>query len=158
MLDRDLADLYEVKPIALRQQVHRNKNRFPSDFMFQLTAAEANALVSQNVIPSRRSLGGSLPYVFTQEGFAMLSSVLKSERAELVNIAIMRAFARLREVISTHKDLARKIDALERKYADHDEEIHAIFDAIKQLVSTPPVAIPPKRRIGFKAHSLLISN
>src|SRR6266568_580936 len=92
MLDRDLAELYGVKPIALRQQVKRNRRRFPADFMFRLTMREANILVSQNVIPSRRSLGGSLPYVFTQEGVAMLSSVLKSDRAVRVNVAIMRAF------------------------------------------------------------------
>lgn len=94
LLDRDLAELYGVKPIALRQQVRRNLNRFPDDFMFQLTAEEAEALVSQNVIPSRRSLGGFLPYAFAQEGVAMLSSVLRSERAVLVNIDIMRAFVR----------------------------------------------------------------
>ena len=91
MLDRDLAELYGVKAIALRQQVSRNKARFPPEFMFQLSQDEAEALVSQNVIPSKRSLGGSLPYAFTQEGVAMLSSVLRSERAMLVNIEIMRA-------------------------------------------------------------------
>src|SRR6476620_1258666 len=98
LLDRDLAALYGVKAIALRQQVARNRTRFPDDFMFQLTADEAESLVSQNVIPSRRSLGGSLPYAFTQEGVAMLSSVLRSERAVAVNISIMRAFVRLREM------------------------------------------------------------
>src|SRR5687767_4997127 len=106
MLDRELAELYQVKAIALRQQVKRNKPRFPEDFMFQLTADEVGILVSQNVIPSRRELGGFLPYVFTQEGVAMLSSVLTSGRAVQVNIAIMRAFVKLREVMVTHKDLA----------------------------------------------------
>ncbi len=96
LLDRDLAKLYGVKSIALRQQVGRNIDRFPEDFMFRLTEEEADALVSQNVIPSKRSLGGSLPYVFTQEGVAMLSSVLRSEQAVQVNIQIMRAFVRLR--------------------------------------------------------------
>ena len=95
MLDRDLAELYGVKTIALRQQVKRNLERFPEDFMFQLTPEEGDVLVSQNVIPSKRSLGGSLPYAFTQEGVAMLSSVLRSRRAVEVNIAIMRAFVRL---------------------------------------------------------------
>src|SRR5437588_10576596 len=105
MLDRSLAELYGVKPIALRQQVKRNLGRFPPDFMLQVSADEAEAMVSQNVIPSRRSLGGALPYAFTQEGLAMLSSVLRSGRAVRVNIEIMRAFVRLREMLASHKDL-----------------------------------------------------
>ena len=116
--------------------------------MFQLTAEEAGLLVSQNVIPSRRSFGGFLPYVFTQEGVAMLSSVLNSERAVQVNIAIMRAFVQLRQFAASHKDLAKKIDALERKYSEHDDEIQVIFKAIKKLLEPPPAS--PKRRIGFK--------
>jgi hypothetical protein len=146
MLDRDLAELYQVRAIALRQQVRRNPRRFPADFMFHLTPAEAEALVSQNVIPSRRSLGGSLPYAFTEQGVAMLSSVLTSERALDVNVAIMRAFVKLRAIMASHWDLAAKIAALERKYKNHDEEIQDIFGAIKQLLAPPP---SPKRRIGF---------
>ena len=115
MLDRDLAVLYDVKAIALRQQVKRNSDRFPSDFMSQLSDPEAKVLLSQNVIPSTRSLGGFLPYVFTEQGVAMLSSVLTSRRAVQVNIAIMRAFARLREMLATHKDLVRKLDEMEKK-------------------------------------------
>ena len=148
MLDRDLAELYGVKAIALRQQVKRNRKRFPADFMFQLRAKDAALLVSQSVIPSRRSLGGSLPYVFTQEGVAMLASVLNSERAVQVNIAIMRAFVQLRQFAATHQDFARKIDALERKYSEHDNEIQIIFKAIKALLEPP---LKPKRSIGFKA-------
>ena len=110
---KDLAELYGVKAIALRQQVKRNRERFPDDFMLTLTSEEGDALVSQNVIPSKGSLGGSLPYAFTQEGVAMLSSVLRSPRAVEVNIAIMRAFVRLRELLASHKDLARKLDDLE---------------------------------------------
>ena len=144
MLDRDLAKLYRVKPIALRQQVSRNIDRFPEDFMFRLTQEEANALVSQNVIPSKRSLGGSLPYVFTQEGVAMLSSVLRSERAVQVNIQIMRAFVRLREMLASHKELARKLAAMERKY---DAQFKVVFDAIRQLVAPPEPKKP--RPIGF---------
>jgi hypothetical protein len=143
MLDRDLAELYEVKAIALRQQVKRNELRFPPDFMFQLTAKEAEFLVSQNVIPSRRSLGGSLPYVFTQEGVAMLSSVLNSNRAVQVNIAIMRAFAQIRQLAASHKDLAQKIAAMEKKY---DANFSVVFKAIKRLLEPPA---EPKRRIGF---------
>src|SRR5438128_8302432 len=133
MLDRDLAQLYGVKPIALRQQVKRNLQRFPADFMFRLSRQEAEALVSQNVIPSRRSLGGYLPYAFTEQGVAMLSSVLKGERAAIVNIAIMCAFAKLREIVAKHKDLAEKLETLERKCEGHDAQIKAIFDAIRQL-------------------------
>jgi hypothetical protein len=146
MLDSDLAQLYGVKPIALRQQIKRNRERFPEDFMFQLTEAEAEILVSQNVIPSRKHLGGYLPYVFTQEGIAMLSSVLRSKRAVLVNVAIMRAFVRLRRMLADHKELARKLLELERKLANHDEKVHSIFDAIRQLMAPPQ---PPSRRIGF---------
>lgn len=146
MLDRDLAVLYRVKPIALRQQVKRNLDRFPQDFMFQLTAEEAETLVSQNVIPTRRSLGGSLPYVFTQEGVAMLSSVLKSPRAIQVNLAIMRAFVQLRRYAASHKILAQKLQMLERKYDVHDLEIQEIFKAMKKLIDPPG---KPKRPIGF---------
>jgi hypothetical protein len=147
MIDRHLAELYEVKPIALRQQVKRNKDRFPEDFMFMLTREEAESLVSQNVIPSKRSFGGYLPYVFTEQGVAMLSSILKSKRAIHVNIAIMRAFVKLREIISTHKELAHKLDLLERKIERHDEEIRSIFEAIRRLMAPPE---KPKRRIGFR--------
>jgi hypothetical protein len=126
LLDRDLAELYGVKAISLRQQVRRNLARFPEDFMFQLGAEEAEALVSQNVIPSRRSLGGFLPYAFTQEGVAMLSSVLRSERAVLVNIEIMRAFVRLRELLASHVELARRLDELEKKY---DAQFRIVFAA-----------------------------
>jgi hypothetical protein len=144
MLDRDLAELYGVRAIALRQQVKRNRERFPEDFMFQLTPEEAEALVSQNVIPSLRSLGGSLPYAFTQEGVAMLSSVLRSQRAVEVNIAIMRAFVRLRELLASHKDLARKLGELEKKF---DEQFQVVFEAIRHLMASDPPE--PKRRIGF---------
>ena len=111
---------------------------------------KADILVSQNVIPSRRNFGGFLPYAFTEQGVAMLSSVLKSKRAVHVNIAIMRAFVRLREIMDTHKDLARQIEALERKYNKHDEAIQSIFQAIKQLL-TPPKT--PKRKMGFNSNN-----
>ena len=143
MLDTDLADLYSVKPIALRQQIKRNPERFPEDFMFQLTETETEILVSQNVIPSRKHLGGHLPYVFTQEGIAMLSSVLRNKRAVMVNIAIMRAFVKLRQLLTTHHGLARQLDELERKY---DAQFKVVFNAIRQLMAPPE---PPRRRIGF---------
>jgi ORF6N domain len=143
MLDRNLAELYGVRAIALRQQVQRNRDRFPEDFMFQLTREEADILVSQNVIPSVRSLGGSLPYAFTQEGVAMLSSVLRSRRAVEVNIGIMRAFVRLRELLASQKDLARKLNELEKKF---DEQFQVVFEAIRHLMASEP---PPNRRFGF---------
>lgn len=146
MLDRDLAGLYGVKPIALRQQVKRNKERFPSDFMFQLSEKEVEILVSQNVIPSKKHLGGFLPYVFTQEGVAMLSSVLNSKRAVQANIQIMRTFVKLRELISSRKDLVKKLAALERKIEGHDGHIRSLFEAIRQLIEVPE---PTKKRIGF---------
>ncbi len=146
MLDRDLAKLYKVKAIRLREQVKRNKRRFPEDFMFQLSVKEVDILVSQNAIPSKKHLGGYLPYAFTEQGVAMLSSVLHGERAMQVNIAIMRAFVKLRQFLSTHKELAHKLGQLERKLETHDEEIRTIFEAIRQLMVVPE---KPKRRIGF---------
>ena len=148
MLDKDLALLYGVKARALRQQVKRNRSRFPDDFMFQLTDKEVNLMVSQNVTPSRKYLGGSLPYAFTEQGVAMLSGILNSERAVHVNIAIMRAFVKLRGVLGTHKELAHKLSELEHKVGKHDEDIGIIFEAIRQLMEPPPAL--PKPRIGFK--------
>lgn len=142
MLDRDLAALYGVKAIALRQQVKRNRDRFPADFHFQLTAEETGVLVSQNVIPTR-SLGGSRPYAFTEQGVAMLSSVLTSKRAVQVNIAIMRAFVRMREMLLSHQDLLRKIQEMESRY---DEQFQSVFDAIRELMEP---ADTPRRPIGF---------
>ncbi len=146
LLDRHLADLYEVKAIALRQQVKRNLDRFPTDFMFQLSKEEAENLVSQNVIPSLKVLGGSLPYAFTEQGVAMLSSVLRSKRAVQVNVEIMRAFVRLRQMISSHADLLKKIESLEKKY---DAQFKQVFVAIRELMSPKPV--PSGREIGFHA-------
>lgn len=117
--------------------------------MFQLTEEEAKIQVSQNVIPSTQSLGGHLPYVFTQEGVAMLSSVLTGSRAVQVNVAIMRAFIQLRQFAANHADLAQKIDTLERKFDVHDEEIQLVFSTIKKLLQPPR---KPKRAIGFAAH------
>ncbi len=147
MLDKELARLYGVKPIALRQQVKRNRERFPEDFMFQLTKEETRDLVSQNVIPSVKTLGGYLPYAFTEQGVAMLSSVLRSKRAIMVNIQIMRTFAKLKELLLTHKELSVRLEALERKYGEHDEKIRVIFEAIKQLLQ--PITEQEKPKIGF---------
>ncbi len=145
MLSTHLAELYEVETRVLNQAVKRNISRFPEDFMFQLNSAEAERLVSQNVIPHKKYFGGALPYAFTEHGVAMLSSVLNSPRAVQVNIQIMRTFAKLREIISQHTDLARRLDALEKKY---DAQFKIVFDAIRQLMA-PPEPEPPKKRIGF---------
>ena len=155
MLDRDLAKLYGAAAKRLNEQVKRNSRRFPEDFMFQLSWEERESLRSQiatlNNAKTKASRRGKhikyLPYVFTEQGVAMLSSVLNSERAIQVNILIMRAFTKLREILLTHKDLAIKLDNLEKKYADHDEKIKDIFEAIRQLLQPPP--IEKKRKIGF---------
>ena len=143
MLDADLAGLYGVEAKVLNQAVKRNVERFPADFMFRLTAEEADHLRSQFVTSS--SWGGRryLPYAFTEQGVAMLSSVLRSPRAVQVNIEIMRAFVRLRQMLQQDADLARKLALLERKY---DAQFRAVFDAIRELTKPPA---KPKRRIGF---------
>ena len=143
MLDKDLAELYQVRAIALRQQVKRNRERFPEDFLFQLTVREVDVLVSHFVIPSKSVLGGALPYAFSEQWIAMLSSVLKSKRAVRVNIEIMRAFVRIRELLSAHKDLARKIEELEKKY---DAQFKVVFEAIRQMIKEEE---KPKKFIGF---------
>lgn len=147
MLDKDLALLYGVKPIALRQQVKRNLERFPEDFMFQLTNEEVKIMVSQNVIPSIQSLGGYLPYAFTEQGVAMLSSVLRSRRAVLVNIQIMRAFIQLKRMLLTNAGLRRKIEEIERKY---DKQFTIVFQAMRQLLEPPPIKSKPP--IGFRVY------
>ncbi|MFA5340101.1 MAG: ORF6N domain-containing protein [Candidatus Omnitrophota bacterium] len=147
ILDRDLAVLYGVETKALIQAVKRNKERFPSDFMYQLTNKEVAILRSQFVT----SRWGGTRYsvrAFTEQGVAMMSSVLKSKKAIQVNIAIMRVFVKLREILSIHKELAHKLTELERKLGKHDEEIIMIFQAIKELM-TPPEG-SPKRKIGFR--------
>jgi hypothetical protein len=143
MLSTHLAALYNVEPRALVQAVKRNRERFPGDFMFQLTAAEWENLKSQIVISSWGGSRRAAPYAFTEQGIAMLSSVLKSRRAIQVNIEIMRAFVRLRQILASNTELARKMDALEKKY---DAQFKVVFDAIRQLM-TPPE--PNKRKIGF---------
>jgi phage regulator Rha-like protein len=147
MLDSDLAELYGVATKALVQATNRNKERFPQDFMFQLSAQEFKSLRSQTV-SSNRGRGGRryAPYAFTEQGVAMLSSVLRSKRAILVNIQIMRAFVKLREILITHKELARKLAQLEKRIEGHDEEITAIFEAIRRLMEPPDKS---SKRIGF---------
>ncbi|MBI5625304.1 MAG: ORF6N domain-containing protein [Elusimicrobia bacterium] len=148
MLDSDLASLYGVTTGRLNQQVSRNIGRFPDDFMFRLSQEEYSALMLQNAT-SKKGRGGrrKLPSVFTQEGVSMLSGVLQSERAIDVNIAIMRAFVRLRQMISMNAELAAKLAELERKIEKHDRSIRTLFQAIRQLMAPPA---PPRPRIGFR--------
>ena len=144
MLDSDLAVLYGVETKVLNQAVRRNLKRFPDDFMFQLTPKEVDFLRSQ-IVTSNSSRGGRryFPYAFTENGVAMLSSVLGSEKAIQVNIHIMRTFTKLREILKTHDDLRRKIESMEKKY---DHRFVVVFKAIRELLEPP---LKSKRRIGF---------
>jgi len=148
MLDRDLAALYEVQTSHLNRAVKRNKNRFPSDFMFQLSAEETEVLICQIGISNQPDLGGrrSRPYVFTEQGVAMLSGVLHTERAIDVNVAIMRTFVRLRRLLSGNREFAEKLRQLEERLGVQDEKIVSILDAIHQLMDPPE---PKRQRIGF---------
>jgi hypothetical protein len=148
MLDRDLAWLYGVATKVLNQAVRRNKERFPGDFLFQLTKAERNELVTNCDQFKTLKHSTVLPYVFTQEGVAMLSSVLRSKRAVQVNIAIMRVFVKLRKAFSVHKELAYKLKELENRVENHDADIKDIFEAIRQLMRLPD---EHKRIVGFVA-------
>ncbi len=149
ILDFDLAALYGVETRVLKQAVRRNRDRFPGDFLFVLTTDETGALVSQSVIPRRSKFGGAAPYAFTEQGVAMLSSVLRSTRAVQVNIAIMRTFVQLRRLMDSNRDLARRIDSLEKKY---DEQFRVVFDAIKRLIADDEAGKSrPRREIGFHA-------
>jgi phage regulator Rha-like protein len=134
MLDHDLADLYQVPTFRLNEAVKRNRNRFPEDFMFQLT---------------KEGRGGrrTLPYVFSEHGVAMLSSILNSERAVQMNILIIRAFVKLREVLATHKDLARKMEELERQQKEHGRQLAAVYSIVKKLIDVPA---KPQNPIGFR--------
>ena len=151
MLDKHLAELYEVETKNLNKAVKRNIERFPSDFMFQLTKEEAAFLRFQ--FGTSKGSGGRryLPYAFTQEGIAMLSSVLHSPRAIQVNIQIMRAFVKLRELMASHKYLAQKIEELEQKFKKHDENFVIVFLAIRKLLETPKEPKKKKVPIGFHA-------
>jgi ORF6N domain-containing protein len=146
MLSQDLALLYGVPVKALNQAVKRHAARFPADFVFQVSAKEFENLKSQFVTSSWGGLRRALPYAFTEQGVAMLSSVLNSERAVKVNTAIMRAFVKLREAIDTNRELAHKFAELEQRVGKHDDEIAAIIDAIRQLMAPPE---KPRREIGF---------
>ena len=152
MIDSDLAKLYQVATFNLNKAIKRNLSRFPEDFMFRLTAEEAECLRFQNGMSKRRGRGGRryLPYAFTEHGVVMLCSVLKSERAVQMNVLIVRAFVRLREMLATHKDLARKIEDVERQQKEHGQQLAAVYSVVRRLI------VPPRKRkrpIGFRTMS-----
>ena len=150
MLDADLAEIYQVQTRALNQAVRRNRERFPEDFMFQLTADEAASLRSQTVIleKGRGRYSKYTPLAFTEHGALMLSSVLKSQRAVQMSIRVVRVFVRLREILATHKELARRIEKLESDQEQHSSVLTVIVEEIENLKQEPPA--PPRRRIGFR--------
>ena len=147
MLDRDLAEIYGVKAIRLREQVKRNKERFPENFMVQLTEAEVEDMVSQNAIPSKQVLGGAFPYVFTEHGVLMLSNVLKSEKAIQMSIRIIEVFVKLREVILLHKDVSLLVEQVEKKLIKQDEKIEVLFTYLSKFIEKEE---QPRTEIGFK--------
>jgi hypothetical protein len=165
MLDMHLAELYGVTTSALNQAVKRNSDRFPKEFMFQLTKTETELLISQNAISNSTTNSSRsqfvilnrgknikyLPYVFTEQGVAMLSSVLKSKRAIQVNVLIMKTFVKIRELMATHIDLAQKIEELDKKYGEHDQKIQAILKIIKGLLAPPESTEPEPEKppMGF---------
>ncbi len=141
MLDRDIAELYEVKPIRLREQVKRNSNRFPADFMLQLTSEEVDLMVSQNAIPSKQSLGGSLPFAFTEQGVASVASVLTSDKAVETHILIMRAFVEMRKFVAGNALLFQEISSIRQVLKDHDSQFEQLFSAIEAKSITPTEGI-----------------
>ena len=149
MLDADLAELYGVETKVLNQAVKRNAERFPMDFMFQLTAAEKDEVVTNCDHLARLKFSASLPYAFTEHGALMLGNVLKSSRAVEVSLLVVRAFVQIREMLSAHKDIAAKLDQMERKLSSHDQAIAGLIDAIRQLMNHPA---PARRGIGFTAN------
>jgi hypothetical protein len=147
MLDRDLAILYGVKSIRLREQVKRNISRFPNHFMFQLTENEVEIMVSQNAIPSKQHLGGTLPYAFTEHGVLMLANVLKSERAIEVSIRIIELFVKLREMLVTNVELKLEIERIKKKISNHDKNIEIVFRYFDELVDKKT---NDRKLIGYK--------
>jgi len=147
MLDKDLANLYDVKSIRLREQVKRNPDRFPKNLMFQLTPEEALNMVSQNAIPSKQQLGGTLPYAFTEHGILMLSNVLRSERAIAVSIRIIELFVKLSETMLLHKDVSLLVQELEKRLGKQDEKIDVLFSYLNKFIEKEEI---PRVLIGYK--------
>jgi hypothetical protein len=158
LLDSDLAALYQVTTGNLNKAVKRNQERFPEDFMFQLSREEAESLIFQSGIPNQRRGGSRFrPYAFTEQGVAMLSGVLTSKRAVEVNVAIMRTFVRLRQLLATHEELARRLDQLEWRQSEQNGRVQYVFETIQQLIEAPeaePIGVETKRSIGFPTSEL----
>lgn len=151
MLDRDLAELYGVETRVLKQAVKRNKERFPKDFMFEMTSKEIEGMVSQNVIPSKSYFGGAKPFCFTEQGVTMLSCILNSKIAIEVNIRIIRVFTKLREYALTHKEILLQLSKLEKEVKSNSQDIENIFTVLKELIekhSNPS----PRNKIGYKQY------
>jgi hypothetical protein len=149
MLDRDLAELYGVKSIRLREQVKRNITKFPEHFMFQLTEIEVEIMVSQNAIPSKSHLGGTLPFVFTEHGVLMLANVLKSERAVQVSIRIIELFVKLREMLLNNTDLKYEIEKIKRKLDNQDKNMEIVFRYLDELLDKKENP-KPRAKIGYR--------
>jgi phage regulator Rha-like protein len=149
MLDRDLAELYGVKSIRLREQVKRNLTKFPAHFMFQLSDIEVEIMVSQNAIPSKSHLGGTLPYVFTEHGVLMLANVLKSERAIQVSIRIIELFVKLREMLLANAELRYEIEKIKKKLDDQDKNMEIVFRYLDELLEKKE-NVKPRTKIGYK--------
>jgi hypothetical protein len=149
MLDRDLASLFDVKVIRLREQLKRNIEKFPSHFMFQVTNEEADNMVSQNAIPSRQHLGGSLPYVFTEHGVLQLANVLKSNRATQVSIKIIEVFVKMREMLGDTLKLQLDIEFIKKKLENQDRNIELVFSYLNELIEKEEYP-GPRKQIGFK--------
>jgi hypothetical protein len=149
MIDRDLAELYGVKAVRLREQVKRNQVRFPENFVFQLTEDEVEVMVSQNAIPSKQVLGGSLPYAFTEHGVLMLANVLKSERAIRMSIRIIELFVKLREMLVLHKDIQLLVEQVEKKLVKQDKKIELLFSYLNKFMEKED---EPRIPIGYKTY------
>jgi len=152
MLDRDLAELYGVETRVLKQAVKRNMERFPKDFMFEMTSKEIDGMVSQNVIPSKSYFGGATPFCFTEQGVTMLSCILNSKTAIEVNIRIIRVFTKLREYALTHKEILLQLSKLEKEVKGNSKDIENIFMVLKELIEKQSKPTPPKNKIGFKQY------
>ena len=152
ILDVHLAELYDVETRVLKQAVRRNRDRFPDDFMYELTDLEIDAVVSQNVIPAKKFLGGATPFAFTENGIAMLSSVLNSRKAIEANIAIMRTFTLLRKMLLVHSGVSKEIDTIKREMEGQNQNIQLIFEFLKQLEQARPQDAnqQSRKRVGFK--------
>jgi len=149
MLDRDLAELYDVKNIRLREQVKRNMDKFPEHFMFRLTETETDSMVSQNAIPSKKHLGGSLPYVFTEHGILQLANVLTGDRATQMSIRIIEVFVKMREALTDNLSLKIDIEEIKKKLTNHSKNIELVFNYLDELIEKKDNE-KPRKKVGYK--------